>query len=310
MQDMDTFNYLVSQLRSDNIKRQGLDYYVASWLHMDRGEYRAALRPYVARHAADILESRDHEPTATLWEKLCGDAGQQITIAAGGDTLRPKTWNDVRKACAGMRDIYVTLEIVHAMPSTFHVTASGVTHTARNWTYTPRWSYDQAVEVGEDIVADMTRDLEGDEPATAWGWFRALVRTLATSYIDWEEGYLHETYEQASYYSAVSSAEHSLVCEVAAALHPDIPYTTFFSCAVDSPESTMINSLVGILGEFVQTEESNGDIYASISLGPWNAQDVLNQLTELALAWGNDPEDAPGIARRTLCEWSDAGRYL
>lgn len=311
MQDLDTFDFLVSEFRSDRLSGFDLDYAFKAWREMDRDELRATLRPYVARHAKQILSmGRKYEATPVLWEKLCGNACGQLTIDVGDTRSRATNWAAVRTICRGMGEIRLELDLVHGMTSEFIIDAKGIVHDVRNLIYTPRWSYDQAVEVGEGIVADMTRAFDGDEPATAWGWFRALVRTLATADIDWNEGYLHETYEQPAYQNAVSSAEHAMICEVAAALHPDISYTAFFSCAVDSPESTMINSLVEILGEYVQTEESNGDIYASISLGHWQARDVLNQLAELALAWGNDAEDAPGIARKALCEWSDAERYL
>lgn len=316
MQDMDTFDFLVSEFRSDRLSYRDLDYAFKAWREMDRGELRATLRPYVARHAKQILNmERKYDTTSVLWEKLCGDSGQGVELC-GFTRVNGKNidWAAarglVRRAIKEDGEFSLKVELVHGMTSEFVIDAEGIVHDVRNLMYTPQWSYDQAVEVGEGIIADMTREFEGEEPAAAWGWFRALVRTLALSDIDWNEGYLHETYEQASYQNAVSSAEHAMICEVAAALHPDISYTAFFSCVVDSPESTMINSLAGILGEYVQTEESNGDIYASLSITRGAAHDVLNQLTELALAWGNDPEDAPGIARSTLCEWSDAERYL
>lgn len=313
MKDMDTFNFLVSEFRSDRLGGFDLNYAVQAWCGMDRGELRATLRPYVAHHARQILAAREHEPTSVLWEKLCGDACQQIGVdsSTAGHALRSPAWPELRTFCGAAGRIEVTLELVHAMPATFHVTASGVTHTVRNLTYTPQWSYDQAVEVGEEIVSGVNFDVAQDAPATTWGWFRALVRTLATADIDWLDGYLHETYEQESYYAAQSSAEHSLVCEVAAALHPNIAYRDFSRRAVDSAESAMINALAAILGEYVETEESDGDIYAHISLGRWNAQDVLNRLTDLAREWGHETvEDAAALARRALCEWSDAERYL
>jgi hypothetical protein len=313
MNDMATFNHLVSQLRSDRLSSRDLSAAFESWLGMDRDELRATLRPYVARHAKRILNiERKFEPTSALWAKLCTEAGHQISLDTSSAAIarRAPDWKTVRMMCARATRIDLAVDLVHGVASNFSITSRGVEHTESSGCYTPQWSRDQAVEVGDEILSTMLFELEGDESATAWGWFRALVRTLATMDIDWEEGYLHETYEQGSYYNAVSSAEHTLVCEIAAALHPDTPYTSFFSCAVDSPESAAINALVGIVGEFVQTEEDNGEISAYISLGHWNVQDVLAQFVELACEWGNDAEDADSVARRVIRDWTDGGRYL
>jgi hypothetical protein len=317
MNDLALFNHLVSQFRSDKLSSRDLSAAFELWCEMDRDELRATLRPYVAVHAKRILNiERKFEPTPMLWAKLLNDANQQISLDTSSASIarRAPDWKTVRMMCARATRIDLAVDLVHGVASNFSITSRGVEHTESSGCYTPQWSRDQAIEVGDEILSAMENEFEvwggSPRPETAWGWFRALVRTLALSDIDWEEGYIHETYEQGSYYSAVSSAEHSLICEVAAALHPDIPYTSFFNCEVDSPESTMINALVGIVGDFVQTEESNGDISAYISLGHWNARDVLAQFIELAIGLGRDENEAYHTARRTINDYTDGGRYL
>jgi hypothetical protein len=259
---------------------------------------------------------RKFEPTSVLWAKLCAEASHQISLDTSGASIarRAPDWKTVRMMCARATRIDLAVDLVHGVASNFSITSRGVEHRESSGCYTPQWSRDQAIEVADEILATIEHEIEvyggSPRPETAWGWFRALIRTLATMDRDWLEGYILETYEQGSYDNAVSSAEHSLVCEVAAALHPDASYRDFFNSERDTATDLFKQSVWEVVGEHIQPEESSGDIYAHISLGRWNVQDVLNRFIELAIGCGHDAEEADSVARRAIHEYTDGGRWL